>query len=144
VGPTAANELAANLHVRCGMVAEAQIRESLSATTYRFEYSGNFSNLSPLPFMGAYHSSELPMIFGTYGDVGGAGTRFQNETSEAMQDLWLRFAKDPENGLANAGWPKYSSGNVEILGGEQNGTQVTHYATPKGPVEDACATYTGG
>lgn len=144
VGPTAEDELAATLHVRCDMVAEAQIRESLGLTSYRFEYSGNFSNLSPLPFMGAYHSSELPMIFGTYADVGGAGTPFQKATSEAMQDLWLEFAKDPENGLANAGWPKYSSGNVEVLGGEQNGTQVTHYATPKGSIEDACATYTGG
>jgi acetylcholinesterase len=126
------------------MVAEAGIRESLNLTSYRFEYAGNFSNLSPLPFMGAYHSSELPMIFGTYADVGGAGTPFQIRTSEAIQDLWLEFAKDPENGLANAGWPKYSSGKMEILGGEQNGTEVTHYATPKGPIEEACATYTGG
>ena len=126
------------------MVAEAQIRESLGLTSYRFEYSGNFSNLSPLAFMGAYHSSELPMIFGTYADVGGEGTHFQKETSEVMQDLWLEFAKDPENGLAKAGWPKYSSGYVEVLGGEQNGTQITHYPAPKGPIEDACATYTGG
>lgn len=143
MGPTAADELAATLHVRCGVVAEAQIRESLNLTTYRFEYSGNFSNLSPLPFMGAYHSSELPMIFGTYGDVGGAGMRFQKETSEAMQDLWLQFAIDPENGLAQAGWPKYKSGKVEVLGGDVNGTQTTHYAADKSPIEDACATYTG-
>ncbi|TGO40966.1 hypothetical protein BHYA_0028g00070 [Botrytis hyacinthi] len=86
-GPTPEKELAATLHVRCGVVAEAQIRQSLNATTYRFEYSGNFSNLSPLPFMGAYHSSELPMIFGTYADVGGDGTQFQKDTSEAMQGL---------------------------------------------------------
>ncbi|TGO65896.1 hypothetical protein BOTNAR_0073g00210 [Botryotinia narcissicola] len=136
-------ELAATLHVRCGVVAEAQIRQSLNASTYRFEYSGNFSNLSPLPFMGAYHSSELPMIFGTFADVGGDGTRFQKDTSEAMQDLWLAFARDPENGLSNAGWPKYGEGSVEVLGGEQNGTLVTHYATPKAGIEDACLTYTG-
>ncbi|THV52974.1 hypothetical protein BGAL_0063g00320 [Botrytis galanthina] len=142
-GPTPEKELAATLHVRCGVVAEAQIRQSLNATTYRFEYSGNFSNLSPLPFMGAYHSSELPMIFGTYADVGGDGTRFQKDTSEAMQDLWLTFARDPENGLSNAGWPKYGEGSVEVLGGEQNGTLVTHYATPKAGIEDACLTYTG-
>ncbi|TGO13709.1 hypothetical protein BTUL_0064g00070 [Botrytis tulipae] len=142
-GPTPEKELAATLHVRCGVVAEAQIRQSLNATTYRFEYSGNFSNLSPLPFMGAYHSSELPMIFGTYADVGGDGTRFQKDTSEAMQDLWLAFARDPENGLSNAGWPKYGEGSVEVLGGERNGTLVTHYATPKAGIEDACLTYTG-
>ncbi|KAF5878063.1 putative chlorogenic acid esterase precursor protein [Botrytis fragariae] len=141
-GPTPEKELAATLHVRCGVVAEAQIRQSLNATTYRFEYSDNFSNLSPLPFMGAYHSSGLPMSFGTYADVGGDGTRFQKNTSEAMQDLCLTFARDPENGLSNAGWPKYEEGSVEVLGGEQNGTQVTHYATPKAGIEDACLTYT--
>lgn len=93
--------------------------------------------------MGAYHSSELPMIFGTYADVGGDGTRFQKDTSEVMQDLWLAFARDPENGLSNAGWPKYGEGSVEILGGKQNGTLITHYATPKAGIEDACLTYTG-
>lgn len=144
VGPTAEDEWLATLHVRCGMVAEAQIRENLGLTSYRFMYAGNFSNLSPLPFMGAYHSSELPMIFGTYADVGGPGTPFQDATSEAMQDLWLEFAKDPENGLEKAGWPKYSAGVVEILGGTENGTQSTHYPAPKGPIEDPCATYTGG
>lgn len=94
--------------------------------------------------MGAYHSSELPMLFGTYADIGGARTFFQEQTSHAMQDLWLELAKNPENGLANAGWPKYTSGSMEILSGAVNETEVTHYATPKGPIEDACATYTGG
>ncbi|TEY86380.1 hypothetical protein BOTCAL_0009g00070 [Botryotinia calthae] len=131
-GPTPKKELAATLHVRCSVVAEAQIRQSLNAKTYRFEYSGNFSNLSPLPFMGTYHSSELPMMFGTYADVGGDGTLFQKDTSEAIQNLWLAFARDPENGFRNAGWPKYGEGSVE-----QNGTLITHYATPKAGIEDA-------
>jgi carboxylesterase type B len=77
------------------MVAEAQVRECLGLTSYRFEYSGNFTNLSPLAFMGAYYSSELPMIFGTYADIGSEGTFFQKETSEFMQELCLEFAKDP-------------------------------------------------
>ncbi|KAJ5112861.1 hypothetical protein N7456_001395 [Penicillium angulare] len=143
VGPTPKAELAATLHVRCDVVWESQIRESLGATTYRFEYAGNFSNLSPLAFMGAYHSSELPMIFGTYADVGGQGTQFQKDTSETMQDLWLAFARDPENGLSNLGWPKYSDGVVEVLGGEVNGTLTTRYTVPKQTIEDACLTYTG-
>ena len=39
-------------------------------TTYRYEYAGNFSSLTPLAWMGAYHRSDVPMVFGTY-DVPG-------------------------------------------------------------------------
>ncbi|KAF7906684.1 hypothetical protein EAF00_000963 [Botryotinia globosa] len=91
------------------------------------------------------HYAKLPKILEhNLIDVSGDGTRFQKDTSEAMQDLWLAFARDPENGLSNAGWPKYREGSVEVLGGEQNGTLVTHHATPKAGIEDACLiTYTG-
>ena len=34
-------------------------REAAGLTTYRYIYSGNFSNVSPLPWMGAYHSCEF-------------------------------------------------------------------------------------
>lgn len=137
-GPNATLELASTLSVRCSVVGEARIRESLNLTSYRMVYSGNFSNISPYPWMGAYHSSELPLLFGTYGDYRGNGTEFQRETSEAMQDFYLAFAKDPENGLEQAGWPKYSSGLIEVFGGEENGTQKAAFSESKGILEDAC------
>lgn len=104
-------------------------------------YAGNFSNISPYPWMGAYHSSELPLVFGTYGDFRGNGTQFQKDTSETMQDFWLAFALDPENGLQQKGWPKYSSGLIQVFGGEENGTQRVTYSEPKGILEDACDGY---
>lgn len=136
--PNATQELAYTLAFRCAMVGEARIRESLNLTSYRMVYAGNFSNISPYPWMGAYHSSELPLIFGTYGDFRGHGTAFQKETSEAMQDMFLAFARDPENGLAQAGWPKYSSGQIEVFGGEENGTQKAAFSQSKDVLEDAC------
>lgn len=33
-------------------------RLAAGRTTYRYEYDGNFSNISPLPWMGAYHSGK--------------------------------------------------------------------------------------
>lgn len=137
-GPTAAVENASTLGIRCAVVGEAKTRESLNLTSYRMVYSGNFSNISPKPWMGAYHSSELPLLFGTYGDFRGNGTEFQKETSEAMQDFYLAFVKDPENGLEEAGWPKYSSGLVEVFGGEENGTQRAAFSESKDILEDAC------
>lgn len=82
-------------------------------------YAGNFSNISPYPWMGAYHNSELPLIKGSFGDYRGVGSHFQSATSQSMQEFYLAFAEDPENGPARLGWPKYTSGQVEIFGGTQ-------------------------
>lgn len=140
--PNATLELASTLGLRCGVVAEAQMRASLNLTSYRMVYAGNFSNISPHPWMGAYHSSELPLLFGTYGDFQGAGTAFEKATSEAMQDFYLAFARDPEDGLARAGWPKYSSGLIEVFGGEEDGAQKAAFSESKDILEDACVGYT--
>ncbi|KAI1619453.1 Alpha/Beta hydrolase protein [Exophiala viscosa] len=135
--PNATAVLQVTLQFRCPAVYEAEYRNSINQTTYRFMYLGNFTNISPYWWMGPYHSSELPMIFGTYGDFRGPGTAFEQSTSEAMQDLYLAFARDPVNGPANLGWPKYSENQIEIFG---NGSSP---ATPvdKTEINAACADY---
>ncbi|KAF2849732.1 alpha/beta-hydrolase [Plenodomus tracheiphilus IPT5] len=79
----------------CPAVKTTQDRYAGGATTFLQLYDGNFSNITPLWWAGAYHSSELPMIFGTYDIARGEGTAFQNQVSEQMQDYWLAFAEDP-------------------------------------------------
>lgn len=75
--------------------------------TYRYLYAGNFTNMSPRPWEGAYHNSELPMLFGTAGITGYPNTLFENSTSATMQDLWVAFASNPFSGLAMRGWLPY-------------------------------------
>lgn len=58
--------------------------------------------------MGAYHSSELAMIFGTHPNYRGPSTVLEYETSHAMQDAWVAFATDPNAGLASQHWSAYS------------------------------------
>lgn len=48
---------------------------------YRYLYAGNFSNISPRGWMGAYHGSELPLVFGTHGLWRGNSTELEVETS---------------------------------------------------------------
>jgi hypothetical protein len=84
--------------ISCPVSAEALNRNRGNLPTYRYEYAGNFSNISPLPWFGAYHSSELPLLFGTHSDYRGESTKFEWDVSYAMEALWLSFAEDPTRG----------------------------------------------
>lgn len=84
-------------------------------TTYRYEYAGNFSSVTPLHWMGAYHASDVPMVFGTY-DVATPGrvaaavqavSGFERRVAETLQDHVLAFMEDPEHGLRRRGWPAH-------------------------------------
>jgi para-nitrobenzyl esterase len=74
----------------------------LNPNTYLYRFSYDL----PGQPLGAFHSSELFMVFrppGTFTDP--VSTR----VSENMMDLWVRFAKtgDPNGGM-NVSWPKYT------------------------------------
>ncbi|KAH7336152.1 Alpha/Beta hydrolase protein [Rhexocercosporidium sp. MPI-PUGE-AT-0058] len=77
-------------------------RDNVPILLYR-----QLSNISPRPWQGAYHSSELPLIFGTHDIAYSESTPFEFAVSHRMQDLWLAFMKDPVNGLPSQGWEAY-------------------------------------
>lgn len=112
-----AADLTANKTFFCTAVEASKLRQSYNRTTYRFRYDGNFSNISPAEYPGAYHGSELPLLFGTAGQYHGESTDYENEVSILMQDLWLEFAKDPRNGLTGKRWSPYGEGKAVLLGG---------------------------
>lgn len=79
---------------------------------YRYLYSGNFTNLSPKPFLGAYHESELALIMGTHPLYRGNSTEFEYQVADLMQDSWLTFvasAGNPATMSAEVGWPEWTS-----------------------------------
>ncbi|KAJ5107508.1 chlorogenic acid esterase precursor [Penicillium angulare] len=84
--------------ISCPVGEEVNNRNLGYLPTYRYQYAGNFSNISPLPWFGAYHSSELPLLFGTHDEYRGRSTKFEWEVSYAMEALWLSFAEDPTRG----------------------------------------------
>lgn len=59
--------------------------------------------------MGAYHSSELPLLMGTHPDYRGPSTSLEYATSHAMQDAWVAFARDPVHGLKSQDWDVYKT-----------------------------------
>ncbi|KAB8275855.1 Alpha/Beta hydrolase protein [Aspergillus minisclerotigenes] len=127
-------------YFQCPVPYSVAHRQSLGLTTYRYQYRGNFTNISPEVGLGAYHTSELPLLFGTSG-IYGPDSHFEKAVSVKMQDLWVAFAKDPEDGLVHQGWPKAAStdGKVMILADSDSNTVSTVMA--ERAIDDACRGY---
>jgi carboxylesterase type B len=83
------------------------LRDQNKLETYRYQWAGNFSNINGgVPWLGAYHYSDMYMFFGTYPIAPGDIPPFEVETSEKMQDLLYDFVADPSC-LPSRGWPQY-------------------------------------
>lgn len=86
--------------------------------------------------MGAYHDSDLPMIFGTDGDSRGESTEFERRTSERMQDAVLAFMEDPHAGPEKVGWRSAKSGKMVIFGNEQQAMREASLESVQGVCAD--------
>ncbi|KAJ5668896.1 hypothetical protein N7462_009966 [Penicillium macrosclerotiorum] len=150
-GPGQAALDSATKIISCPVAAEVKNRNSGNLPTYQYEYAGNFSNVSPLSWFGAYHSSELPLIFGTHFQYGGPSTSFEWDVSYAMEALWLSFAENPTRGptrlalgdvAINPGnksyfaWPQFHQGSSNMLVFAQNG-KVMQLVSPNN-TDDGC------
>lgn len=137
--------------IACPVSAEVKNRNSANLTTYRYQYAGNFSNISPLPWFGAYHSSELPLLFGSHYEYGGPSPQFEWDVSYAMQALWLSFVENPTRGpvrLALGGvsanpnnssyfaWPAFEQGSSNMLLFAENQTVMQLVSSAR--IDDSC------
>ena len=103
----------------CATAVEAAARVKAGVPMYRYRYFGDWPNLRLYPGSGAYHGSDLHMIFGGIEDIIGPGmpnTRYENWTKEYMMWAWASFVRDPADGLAReACWPRYDpAGNTLV------------------------------
>lgn len=87
-------------------------RVAAGLLTYRYRYFGDWMNtriLSP-PNSGAWHASEIGMIFGTVESVTNeTNSAIEQKTSDFMQNMWGAFARDPASlQQAPLNLPKYN------------------------------------
>ncbi|EXK33825.1 hypothetical protein FOMG_11054 [Fusarium oxysporum f. sp. melonis 26406] len=97
----------------CPAHFETALRSSTNAKTWRYMYSSNFTNIMPGD-EGAFHSAELPLIFGTHDIARNKSGPFEYKISHSMQDYWLAFIQDPYAGLTTKGW-KPTAGGYDAL-----------------------------
>jgi carboxylesterase type B len=119
--------------------------------TWRYYYNASIPNINPtaalaalgLPTLNleAYHSSEIPLVFGNYPSAG--ATAQEVALSKYMQTAWANFAKDPAG--EGPGWPSYgSSKGVNAVGLADLGADgsVASVMIPEYDVDFRCPLYT--
>lgn len=86
---------------------------SIGIPTWRYYFNASFSNTQAFPQLGAYHASEIPLVFRTYNASN--TTTQEYALSLFMQGAWARFAKNP---LAGPGWNAVGTGRAgSVLSG---------------------------
>ena len=104
---------------QCPCAIVANDSASANIPTWRYFYNGTFANINPIPGVqfGAYHASEIPIVWGTFGIYPGSSTQGEMRLSELVQNMWSTFAKNPMGGPA-PGWNEHEDGGfVTVIGG---------------------------
>ena len=93
----------------CPNSLEARNRVKYGVPTWQFRYFGDWDNIRLYPTSGAYHGSDLQMIFGGAEDLSGLPNSVPESLATVMmQHAWATFAEDPQNGLSKKLlWPQF-------------------------------------
>ncbi|PNS17870.1 hypothetical protein CAC42_44 [Sphaceloma murrayae] len=116
----------------CPNTFESFYRSGQDVPIWLARYFGDWDNIRLYPTSGAYHGSDLQMIFGASEDVSGLPeVEEQRRTKALMQRAWAAFADDPVNGLTTLGWPRYNRDSASVIELARNNSGVAHFATPQ-------------
>lgn len=83
------------------------------------------------PDSGAYHGSELTLLFDTtYDVIGSTSPSEQQAAAKYIRQAWAAFGKDPERGLTAFGWPEYDPSRKSLVRLSYNNTSGLDLADP--------------
>ncbi|KAF2490675.1 alpha/beta-hydrolase [Lophium mytilinum] len=98
-------------------------KASIPVWRYYFNasYPANYGNVPGFTNRGVYHTTEIPLVFGTYPSSG--ATAQEIALSSYLQTAWATFAKNPTGGPDPA-WPKVGTASgsayIGVLGNSGN------------------------
>jgi cholinesterase len=129
----------------CATSLSASFRRAANIPTWRYRYFGDWDNLRLYPTSGAYHGSDLEMVFAASPDVSGLpDSADENAMQAIMQNAWAAFASDPNAGLRKqVGWPVYDGNANTLIALAQNNSPSAVFVDPK-QYEGACGQYLAG
>jgi cholinesterase len=101
--------------IGCGSHPATDGRRAIGVNAWRYVYAGEWPNQDIGIPGGAWHGSEIGIVFGTTEFLSHkADTADEVKLSEKIRKAWTDFAKDPVNGLVKFGWPLYD-GSSKLL-----------------------------
>jgi len=129
----------------CPARQEALDRTRYGVPTWRYVYHGNWDNInSGITALGAYHFSEVPILFRTYSSSYLSNPAHSVVISEQqtavtgwMQGAWAAFARNPQSGLTAYGWPRYNVWNKTLAHIARNNSGATTFGIPD-PLDLGC------
>lgn len=94
---------------QCPVSATAGYWAAQNVPVWRYLYSAAFAESQPYPWMRAYHGSDLALFFQTeqryaYQELGPE----IEKAGSYLRGAVASFVRDPEEGLTQFGWPKYT------------------------------------
>lgn len=113
----------------CPIAAQADARTAHNVPVWQYRYFGNWTNVqlyndssssnsSALAALrGAYHGSDLFMLFGTSRDVTGLEASVaEKQTVRLVQHAWAVFCDSPGNGLSGyMQWPRFNPESESLV-----------------------------
>lgn len=98
-------------------------RLNASVPSWQFRYFGNWSNLELYPGSGAYHGSDVHMVFGGTSRIMNLSESESEQAQTAFQmRAWARFARDPSHGLLETDRPFGNSSDPLLIAFAHNST----------------------
>nr|OQO27277.1 hypothetical protein B0A51_04913 [Rachicladosporium sp. CCFEE 5018] len=100
----------------CANDYEARARTSQGVPVWQYRFFADWNNTRLYPTSGAYHGTELGMLFGNSVDVSGIPPEpAQVQLTRVMQKAWVAFANDPKEGLKKYGWPRFDPAGKTLI-----------------------------
>ncbi|KAH7396267.1 Alpha/Beta hydrolase protein, partial [Pyrenochaeta sp. MPI-SDFR-AT-0127] len=99
------SQIFTDIAFQCPQALWANATASIGIPTWRYYFNASFTNTQGFSGLGAYHASEIPLVFRTYRAANTTTQEFA--LAQFMQGAWARFAKNP---LAGPGWNEIGTG----------------------------------
>ena len=116
----------------CPNAFVARARAAHGVPVWQYRYFGDWANTRLYPGSGAYHGTEMQMLFGNSGDVSGIEpSEEQERLTRVMQRAWVEFARDPIRGLEEFGWPQHAEGEETLVRLGYENSDVPDFVRPE-------------
>lgn len=113
-----AAQILTELVFQCSQARWANDTASIGIPAWRYYFNATFPNTRPWANLGVFHSSEIPIVFGTYSPIN--ATVQEYALSQTIMSTWAKFAKNP---LGGPGWNPIGSGTAgQMISGDYGET----------------------